>query len=114
MQVQKFTMKVWGEGEITNVARRGKKILHPCTLKKKASTGMIVRLIKPEGELPEHKHSREEVYFIVWGEGIISIEGYPEEIRVYKDQSVYVPANKKHYVRNLGNEPMKVLSSLAP
>ena len=57
---------------------------------------------KPGTFLAHHRHAQAEIYFIVEGEGIVTIDG--EEKKVSKGDLVYIPGNAEHGVRSTGEE----------
>jgi mannose-6-phosphate isomerase-like protein (cupin superfamily) len=90
-----------------------KRLIHPSTTGS-INLGVSIAFVNPGEELPPHKHPNEEAYFILQGEGIMTIEDCAETINLKKYLSVYIPANKDHYTKNTGNEPLVMLCSLAP
>lgn len=113
MTVQKLTMEVSEGSDFRGVGGLVKRIVHP-SLTGSVNLGVSIAFVAPGEELPAHKHPNEEAYFIVQGSGVMRVEGHPEEIDVHKYLSIYIPANRDHYLKNTGNEPMMIVCSLAP
>jgi len=74
--------------------------------------GMGVVYVYPGEELPDHKHSNEEAYFIISGTAIIRVGD--EEFVVEKNMAVYIPAETVHYTKNIGSEPLVFVCALSP
>ncbi|WP_050069651.1 dimethylsulfonioproprionate lyase family protein [Anaerosalibacter massiliensis] len=74
--------------------------------------GMGVVYMYPGEELPPHSHFNEEAYFILSGEGYMTVDD--EEIELKKNLSVYMPAESVHYTKNTGNEPLIFICALSP
>ncbi len=69
--------------------------------------------IKP-GELDGlscHRHPQSEVYYVLSGVGVVTIEDlqYP----ISPGSAVFIPGNAKHRVRNTGNETLRILYGFA-
>ncbi|NES80491.1 MAG: cupin domain-containing protein [Moorea sp. SIO2B7] len=54
-----------------------------------------------------HQHPQPEVYYVLSGEGIVTIEDiqYP----ICPGSAVFIPGNAKHRVRNTGKEILRIL-----
>ncbi|HDI46806.1 MAG TPA: cupin domain-containing protein [Candidatus Methanomethylia archaeon] len=59
-----------------------------------------------------HTHPFEQAYYVLRGEGIITIGD--QEFKVKEGDSVYCPPNISHAVKNTGNEPLWLLVVNAP
>jgi mannose-6-phosphate isomerase-like protein (cupin superfamily) len=68
--------------------------------------------IYPDGEVPGHAHSQEEVYFIISGRGTIDLGG--ERTPVAAGSYVAIPPMQEHALRNAGNEDLVMLFCYAP
>jgi mannose-6-phosphate isomerase-like protein (cupin superfamily) len=55
---------------------------------------------------------REEVYYVLQGEGEIEIEGATEPIR--EGEAVFVPSRKTHNLRNPGKRDMTLIFVHSP
>lgn len=87
------------------------RLIHP-EVNGSDQLGMGIVYVHPGEELPPHKHSNEEGYFIISGEGIMTIDG--TEITLEKNMAVYMPAGSTHYTKNTGNEPLIFVCALTP
>lgn len=67
--------------------------------------------IDPGGLLVVHRHAPPEMYFILAGEGIVSIEG--QEQRVGANTAVFIPGNALHGIRNGGSTTLRFLYAFA-
>lgn len=54
-----------------------------------------------------HQHAQAEVYYVLSGEGIVTIEDRPH--LVSPGSTVFIPGNAKHRVRNTGNKTLRFL-----
>lgn len=113
MEKEKLTMEIREGIDYRGVGGLVKRLIHPSTTGSN-QIGVSIAFISPGEELPEHKHSNEEVYFVLQGEGIMTIDNYHEQINLKEKLSVYIPANRIHYTKNTGNEPLVLLCSLSP
>lgn len=62
--------------------------------------------LEPEGELPLHHHSPQEIYIIRRGKGLLLSKTEARE--VYPENCIYIPPNEKHGLRNIGNESLLI------
>jgi mannose-6-phosphate isomerase-like protein (cupin superfamily) len=68
--------------------------------------------IEPGGEQRIHQHSPEQVYFILAGEGEMSVAG--ETRTVGPGDCVFVPTGNPHGIANRGQVPLRYFSAAAP
>lgn len=113
MEYKKLTMEINEGSDFRGVGGLVKRLIHPTTTGSE-KLGVSIAYLNPGEEFPPHRHSNEEAYFVLQGTGYMTIEDYDEEIFLKKNLSVYMPANKEHYTKNTGNEPLVLLCSLAP
>lgn len=64
----------------------------------------------PDAYFP-HRHEPAEVYYILSGEGVVTIEG--ESFPVRAGSTVFIPGNAWHGSRNTGPEPLRLLYAFA-
>ncbi len=64
------------------------------------------------GEVPQHAHGQEEVYFIVSGRGTMELEG--ETMPIEGGSCVDIRPGQSHCLRNTGNEDLVMLFCYAP
>jgi mannose-6-phosphate isomerase-like protein (cupin superfamily) len=63
-------------------------------------------------EQPLHIHAPEQCYYIIKGKGLVTIE---EETReVFAGTAIYIPSNKRHGIKNTGNEVLEYLTANSP
>ena len=65
-----------------------------------------------ESSLKHQLNSSVEIYYILDGKGIISINNEKEEVNA--GQLIYIPANSKQYLKNNGNTELKFLCIVYP
>jgi mannose-6-phosphate isomerase-like protein (cupin superfamily) len=54
-----------------------------------------------------HRHAQAEIYYVVAGEGIVSIDGAEYPLRA--GSSVFIPGNVWHGARNTGRDVLQLL-----
>lgn len=54
-----------------------------------------------------HRHEAAEIYYVLSGEGVVSIDGAEHPLRA--GSSVFVPGNVLHGARNTGRETLRLL-----
>jgi mannose-6-phosphate isomerase-like protein (cupin superfamily) len=59
-----------------------------------------IAVLEPGGHLAAHRHNPVELYFLLEGEGIITLDGV--EHRLGKGACVFIPGNAEHGIRNDG------------
>ncbi|MUN63789.1 cupin domain-containing protein [Kocuria sediminis] len=68
-------------------------------------------------ELPEggflalHRHDQAETYYVLSGEGVVSLDGVEHPIR--PGSNVFIPGGLEHGARNTGNAVLRVFYVLA-
>jgi mannose-6-phosphate isomerase-like protein (cupin superfamily) len=75
-----------------------------------ALTGGIATL-EPGKALHLHRHAPHEIYMVLEGEGIVSVDGV--ETQVSRDSAVFIPGNARHGIRNTGTTVLRFFYSLA-
>ena len=63
-------------------------------------------------EQPLHNHDPEQCYYIIKGKGLMIIEEETGEVSA--GDAVYIPSNKKHGIKNLGNDVLEYLTANSP
>ena len=106
-----YSIKVSEGIEYRKVGGCVKRLVNPKTTES-VNIGTSVCYLNPGEENTRHRHENEEVYFVVQGEGKMTIE--EETIRLGKYLSVYIPANAWHWTINDGEEPLVLHCSLSP
>ncbi|KAK4935823.1 hypothetical protein LTR10_023188 [Elasticomyces elasticus] len=57
------------------------------------------------GHLCAHRHEQAEVYYVVEGQGIVTIDGKESEVR--KGTAVFIPSNAEHGIKNTGDDDLR-------
>ena len=68
--------------------------------------------MEPQGKVPRHAHSNEEVYIIVGGIGRMQVGDEEEWIEAVS--AVYIPPNLPHSLQNTGKEELTMIFVYAP
>jgi mannose-6-phosphate isomerase-like protein (cupin superfamily) len=71
-----------------------------------------ISYIPIHSEQPIHNHEPEQCYYIIRGKGLMIIEN--EQELVNPGDAIYIPSNKKHGIKNVGNEILEYLTANAP
>ncbi len=74
------------------------------------TAGMV--FISPDGRVPLHTHSNEEIYIIVKGRGRMRVG--TEEERVEAVSAIYIEPHAEHLLHNTGKEEMVMIFVYAP
>jgi mannose-6-phosphate isomerase-like protein (cupin superfamily) len=93
------------------------KILSSCMLIGRGNTptkniSIQISDIPVSSQQPPHKHEPEQCYYIIKGKGLIKIED--EEKIVGPGDAIYIPSNKEHGIKNIGDEVLEYLTANAP
>ncbi len=77
-------------------------------------TGISIQIsyIPVNSEQPIHHHEPEQCYYIIRGEGLMTIDDDRENVRA--GDAVHIPSNRKHGIKNTGNEPLEYLTANSP
>ncbi|KAF2121838.1 RmlC-like cupin domain-containing protein [Lophiotrema nucula] len=57
-----------------------------------------------DGHLKCHRHTQAEIYHVIQGRGIVTIDG--EEHGVEKGSVVFIPGDSEHGIRNIGEQDL--------
>jgi quercetin dioxygenase-like cupin family protein len=63
--------------------------------------------VEPGGWLGLHRHTPPEIYYVIEGSGIVTLEGI--EHAVVAGSAVFIPGNAEHGVRNPGTTPLRFI-----
>ena len=67
----------------------------------------------PKGsEQPIHAHDPEQCYYIINGRGLMIIEDETREVT--SEDAIYIPSNKKHGIKNIGDMALEYLTANSP
>ena len=61
---------------------------------------------------PHHHRDLEEIYYIVAGEGLMTVGEYSREVGA--GDAVYIPRGHRHSLKNTGTEPIKLILVCGP
>ena len=61
---------------------------------------------------PIHAHEPEQCYYVIKGKGLMMIEDEAREVS--SGDAIYIPSNKKHGIKNIGNEVLEYLTANSP
>jgi quercetin dioxygenase-like cupin family protein len=89
-----------------------RRLIHPRTV---GSVGLGVSIcdMPPGSRVRRHRHDYEEAYFVISGQGTMWLEGVGD-IALRPDLLVYIAPNLVHGQVNDGDQPLRILCSLAP
>ena len=65
-------------------------------------------LLVGQGTMPHFHETTEEIYYIISGQGLMTIDGETE--LVDEGDIVYIPSNKVHTIRQTGNLPLRFIT----
>lgn len=63
-------------------------------------------------EQPIHAHDPEQCYYIINGTGLMIIEDATSEVT--SGDAIYIPSNKKHGIKNIGDIALEYLTANSP
>jgi len=71
------------------------------------SSGLVAGLatVEPGGSLAKHRHAPAEIYHVVAGESVVTIDGVAHAVR--PGSTVFIPANAWHQIDNRFDAPMR-------
>jgi mannose-6-phosphate isomerase-like protein (cupin superfamily) len=58
-----------------------------------------------------HRHAPAEIYHVLAGHGRVRLEG--REVEVGPGSAVFIPSGRRHGIRNVGDEPLRLFYVLA-
>ena len=61
--------------------------------------------LEPSGWLGHHRHAPSEVYYVIEGEGTVTVDGADHAVRA--GTAVYVPGDSEHGICNTGAEVLR-------
>lgn len=61
--------------------------------------------LEPGGWLSLHRHAAAEVYQVLTGEGVVTVDGADHTVRA--GSGVHIPSNLEHGIRNTGGSPLE-------
>ena len=81
------------------------------TVGAKCITTSLVEM-DPDGIQKPHQHKTEQCYTMLEGEGIMEVDG--EKAAVAAGDTIFIPSNSLHSLRNESQMPLKYLSAGSP
>jgi len=63
-------------------------------------------------EQPVHMHEPEQCYYIIKGKGLMVVEHETKEVT--SGDAIYIPSNKRHGIKNTGDEVLEYLTANSP
>jgi oxalate decarboxylase/phosphoglucose isomerase-like protein (cupin superfamily) len=63
--------------------------------------------LEPGGWLSLHRHQVTEVYQVLTGQGVVTLEDVDHAVRA--GSCVYIPPNREHGIRNTGDVPLEFM-----
>ena len=63
-------------------------------------------------EQPIHAHEPEQCYYLIRGKGLMIIEDEAKEVT--SGDAIFIPSNKKHGIKNTGDEVLEYLTTNSP
>jgi len=67
--------------------------------------------LNPDGWLGLHRHTAAEVYYVVEGQGIVTLDGVDHP--VFAGTAVHIPSDAEHGIRNIGQTPLRFFYAFA-
>ena len=65
-------------------------------------------LLEGQGTIPHFHESMEELYYVISGQGLMSIDGNTE--LVDEEDIIYIPKNSIHSIRQTGDLPLRFIT----
>jgi mannose-6-phosphate isomerase-like protein (cupin superfamily) len=77
-----------------------------------AGISLQVSTVPVNSEQPLHRHEPEQCYYILAGEGLMTVDS--DQARLVAGDAVHVPSNALHGIKNTGTGPLEYLTANAP
>lgn len=68
--------------------------------------------VEPDARQKLHSHDPEQVYLVVRGEAVMTVDG--KEREVMEGDLIHVPRHAEHGIRNTSDETMEYISAATP
>lgn len=108
----KRVLKVEEGALFTGLGCTIRRLAHPSTVGSEAI--QMSHVVQNPGEVvPRHRHAAEEVYFVLSGTGVLTMDAHPD-VHLEKDLCVYVPGDVIHGHVNTGAEPLVMITAMSP
>ncbi|MBA4459220.1 MAG: cupin domain-containing protein [Nitrosopumilaceae archaeon] len=95
-----------------NEGTRIKQFFHPHNTLEGIGYSLAQFTLEPGKSSKLHKLKSSEIYYILEGKANLRIEG--ENMKLGKDDSVYVPPNAVQNIKNIGNDDLRFLCIVEP
>jgi mannose-6-phosphate isomerase-like protein (cupin superfamily) len=89
-----------------------RELLHPDKADLAVRYSLAHAIVKPGQTSRSHKLKTSEVYYILEGEGIMSIDGETEQ--VHKGHAIYIPPDSLQFIQNTGEKDLIFLCIVDP
>ena len=89
-----------------------RQLLHPDTFDITCRYSLAHATVKPGNTTTLHRLKTCEVYYILEGEGLMSIDGESEA--VHSGQAIYIPPRGTQQIKNTGDSDLKFLCIVDP
>lgn len=63
------------------------------------------------GYLAPHRHAQPEIYYILAGTGVVTIDGVRHDVSA--ETGIFIPGNAEHSIANTGTAQLKILYAFA-
>jgi quercetin dioxygenase-like cupin family protein len=93
---------------------RGRLTWRPLFSADSTPTGQLVTGVaelQQGGFLALHRHQQAETYYVLAGEGVVSLDGAEHPVRT--GSSVFIPSSSEHGIRNTGAQKLRFFYALA-
>jgi len=95
-----------------NEGTKIKQYFHPNNTLNGINYSIAQFTLEPKKRSKLHKISSSEIYYILEGNGSLKIND--KTYKLEKDDSAYVPANSKQFIKNTGTDDLRFLCIVEP
>ncbi len=89
-----------------------RELLHPQKEQLMLRYSLAHAIVKPGLTSQPHRLKTSEVYYILEGEGLMTIDN--EKEKVLPGQAIYIPPNAKQFIQNTGKSDLKFICIVDP
>ena len=89
-----------------------KELFNPNKDKLKINYSLALAKVKPGQSTKKHSLKSSEVYFILKGQGLMTIDN--EQAEVKEGQAIYIPPNASQCIKNTGQTGLEFLCIVEP
>lgn len=108
-------MEIFNKGNSRNTGKLDILTSHMLISPQSSSTKNLsvqISTIPRGSEQPIHAHEPEQCYYIINGTGLMMIEDETREVS--SGDAIYIPPNKKHGIKNVGDTALAYLTANSP